>query len=120
MRSRSVSRLGATAACSQRATTERSLPVRSASSAWVKPAFSRASLISRALSTEAESTRDLTNHRYADTLRDGLVPRGEQSSVMDFYTEEVLPALAERLDNAFPEFGWRRDARGAGWQQTRR
>ena len=39
---------------------------------------------------------------------------------MDFYIEEVLPALAERLDNAFPEFGWRRDAREAGWQQTRR
>lgn len=35
---------------------------------------------------------------------------------MDFYTEEVLPALAERLDSAFPEFGWRRDARG--WVAT--
>src|SRR5205823_5261402 len=28
----------------------------------------------------------------------------------------VLPALAERLDSAFPEFGWRRDARG--WVAT--
>jgi hypothetical protein len=28
----------------------------------------------------------------------------------------VLPALAERLDQAFPEFGWRRDARG--WVAT--
>jgi DNA primase len=34
----------------------------------------------------------------------------------DFYTEVVLPALAERLDSAFPEFGWRRDARG--WVAT--
>jgi DNA primase len=35
---------------------------------------------------------------------------------VDFYTESVLPALAERLDEAFPEFGWRRDARG--WVAT--
>ena len=34
----------------------------------------------------------------------------------DFYTGIVLPALAERLDRAFPEFGWRRDARG--WVAT--
>jgi DNA primase len=32
--------------------------------------------------------------------------------VGDFYRETVLPALAERLDHAFPEFGWRRDPRG--------
>jgi hypothetical protein len=39
---------------------------------------------------------------------------GPQShvSVVDYYTDVVLPALAERLDTAFPEFGWRRDARG--------
>jgi len=36
----------------------------------------------------------------------------EQLSVTDFYTDFVLPALSERLDQAFPEFGWRRDARG--------
>jgi Toprim-like len=36
----------------------------------------------------------------------------EQVRIVDFYTEVVLPALAERLDQAFPEFGWRRDARG--------
>jgi Toprim-like len=36
----------------------------------------------------------------------------EQPRVVDFYTEVVLPALADRLDQAFPEFGWRRDARG--------
>jgi len=36
----------------------------------------------------------------------------EQFSVTDFYTDFVLPALSERLDQAFPEFGWRRDARG--------
>ena len=40
----------------------------------------------------------------------------EQVRVVDFYTEVVLPALAERLDQAFPEFGWRRDARG--WVAT--
>lgn len=34
----------------------------------------------------------------------------------DFYTETVLPTLAERLDQAFPEFGWRRDTRG--WVAT--
>ena len=34
----------------------------------------------------------------------------------DFYLEVVLPALAERLDLAFPEFGWRRDAHG--WVAT--
>jgi hypothetical protein len=39
---------------------------------------------------------------------------GPQShlSIVDYYTDVVLPALAERLDAAFPEFGWRRDARG--------
>lgn len=42
-------------------------------------------------------------------------PNGRES-IVDFYTEVVLPALAERLDAAFPEFGWRRDARG--WVAT--
>jgi hypothetical protein len=36
--------------------------------------------------------------------------------VADFYERDVLPALAARLDEAFPEFGWRRDARG--WHAT--
>lgn len=40
----------------------------------------------------------------------------EPVRVRDFYTEIILPALAERLDQAFPEFGWRRDARG--WVAT--
>ncbi len=39
-----------------------------------------------------------------------------QISAIDYYTDVVLPALAERLDAAFPEFGWRRDARG--WVAT--
>src|SRR5918999_3628641 len=39
-----------------------------------------------------------------------------RESIVDFYTDVVLPALAERLDAAFPEFGWRRDARG--WVAT--
>lgn len=34
----------------------------------------------------------------------------------DYYVETVLPALAARLDLAFPEFGWKRDARG--WVAT--
>ena len=34
----------------------------------------------------------------------------------DFYTDVVLPALADGLDTAFPEFGWKRDARG--WVAT--
>jgi DNA primase len=40
----------------------------------------------------------------------------ERVRVVDFYTEVVLPALEQRLDQAFPEFGWRRDARG--WVAT--
>jgi hypothetical protein len=36
----------------------------------------------------------------------------------DFYLEVVLLALAERLDQAFPEFGWRRD-RDAGSRRMR-
>src|SRR5206468_9568495 len=35
-----------------------------------------------------------------------------QQPIGEFYAEVVLPALAARLDAAFPEFGWRRDARG--------
>lgn len=30
----------------------------------------------------------------------------------DYLQQVVLPALFERLDQAFPEFGWRRDAKG--------
>src|SRR4051794_19424856 len=36
----------------------------------------------------------------------------ERVSVAEFYDQEVLPALAAHLDQAFPEFGWRRDQRG--------
>jgi hypothetical protein len=39
-----------------------------------------------------------------------------QISPGDFYTDTVLPALADQLDQAFPEFGWRRDNRG--WVAT--
>lgn len=35
-----------------------------------------------------------------------------RTRVVDYYTDVVLPALADRLDMAFPEFGWRRDSRG--------
>jgi DNA primase len=34
----------------------------------------------------------------------------------DFYAESVRPVLFERLDQAFPEFGWRRDRQG--WVAT--
>jgi hypothetical protein len=34
----------------------------------------------------------------------------------DFYIDTVLPALADRLDTAFPDFGWKRDAHG--WVAT--
>jgi DNA primase len=34
----------------------------------------------------------------------------------DFYDDVVLPAVIERLDRVFPEFGWRRDSRG--WVAT--
>jgi DNA primase len=40
----------------------------------------------------------------------------QRPSIADFYEHEVLPALMSRLDQAFPEFGWRRDARG--WVAT--
>ena len=39
-----------------------------------------------------------------------------QQRIGDFYDEIVLPAFAARLDAAFPEFGWKRDARG--WVAT--
>src|SRR5581483_6918538 len=42
--------------------------------------------------------------------------RGAPIRAGDFYRQEILPALAQRLDRAFPEFGWRRDARG--WVAT--
>jgi hypothetical protein len=41
------------------------------------------------------------------------LPRG---GIADRYEDEVLPVLTERLDTAFPEFGWRRDANG--WVAT--
>lgn len=40
----------------------------------------------------------------------------DQTNVARFYTNVVLVALADRLDQAFPEFGWRRDSRG--WVAT--
>jgi len=36
----------------------------------------------------------------------------------DYFEREVLPALFERLDQAFPEFGWTR--KGRGWTATNR
>src|SRR3989344_4339752 len=42
----------------------------------------------------------------------------ERVSPVDFYEREVLPALFERLNSAFPEFGWTRT--GRGWTATNR
>jgi DNA primase len=40
----------------------------------------------------------------------------ERTGIADLYEREVLPALTRRLDAAFPEFGWQRDAQG--WRAT--
>ena len=40
------------------------------------------------------------------------------SSISDFYWRQVLPALFERLDRAFPEFDW--TSTEAGWYGVRR
>ena len=44
--------------------------------------------------------------------------QGERIGPVDFLEREVLPALFERLDAAFPEFGWER--KGRGWTATNR
>ena len=41
-----------------------------------------------------------------------------KTSLVDFYEERVLPALFDRLDVAFPEFGWKQTSRG--WVATNR
>src|SRR5262245_41163516 len=53
-----------------------------------------------------------------DTREGGRMSSIESSHprVGDFYTDVVLPALAESLDVAFPEFGWKRDR--YGWVAT--
>jgi DNA primase len=40
----------------------------------------------------------------------------ERTGIADFYERDVLPVLVQRLDQAFPEFAWRRDPRG--WHAT--
>jgi hypothetical protein len=40
----------------------------------------------------------------------------QRPGIADFYERDVLPALTQNLDYAFPEFGWRRDAHG--WRAT--
>jgi len=40
----------------------------------------------------------------------------QRPNVAGFYERDVLPALMSRLDQAFPEFGWGRDAHG--WVAT--
>jgi hypothetical protein len=41
---------------------------------------------------------------------------GPAMGAVDFYRQVVLPALPQRLDQAFPEFGFRRDPHG--WVAT--
>jgi hypothetical protein len=45
-----------------------------------------------------------------------MASQEERPRAIDFHNEVVLPALMQRLDQAFPEFGWRRDSRG--WVAT--
>jgi hypothetical protein len=40
----------------------------------------------------------------------------QHTGIADFYERDVLPALTQNLDHAFPEFGWQRDAHG--WRAT--
>ena len=40
----------------------------------------------------------------------------ERTGIADLYERDVLPALMQRLDQAFPEFAWQRDPRG--WHAT--
>jgi len=49
-------------------------------------------------------------------VESGSTKQDARTRAGDYYTEVVLPALAERLDAALPEFGWRRDERG--WVAT--
>jgi len=44
------------------------------------------------------------------------LPQSSQQRIGDFYVDIVLPALAARLESAFPEFGWKQDA--LGWVAT--
>ena len=44
------------------------------------------------------------------------MPTPSRPNIAEFYERTVLPALMGRLDEAFPEFGWRRDPRG--WRAT--
>lgn len=45
-----------------------------------------------------------------------MIPERDRPRVVDFHNEVVLPALMQRLDQAFPEFGWHRDPHG--WVAT--
>jgi hypothetical protein len=36
----------------------------------------------------------------------------QRTGIADFYERDVLPALTQNLDHAFPEFGWQRDTQG--------
>src|SRR5438093_119903 len=95
-RSTRVSTLGATTPCSQRAMTDRSRPVLSAISAWVRPARRRASLIRLELFIGwASLHRGLTEKHESDMLRASIMPSVDGSRLVDYYTDVVLPALAD-------------------------
>jgi DNA primase len=40
----------------------------------------------------------------------------QHTGIADVFERDVLPALTQNLDHAFPEFGWQRDAHG--WRAT--
>jgi hypothetical protein len=59
------------------------------------------------------------DHRSFSGRRDAQSPGAAHqppAHAVDYLERTVLPALMTRLDTAFPEFGWRRDARG--WVAT--
>src|SRR5262245_4445396 len=60
----------------------------------------------RAESTGA-SVVELAADRSAIAEREADMSVTERPSVAAFYEREVLPELTRRLDQAFPEFGWR-------------
>ena len=45
-------------------------------------------------------------------------PQRERMNPLDFYEREILSTLFERLDQAFPAFGWKRTRNG--WIATNR
>lgn len=59
----------------------------------------------------------MTTHQHTPTDRANAPgTRVNRPGLVEQYEHQVLPALQTRLDEAFPEFGWRRDPNG--WHAT--